>query len=171
MQDAKAPVTAASKRSIAATAALLLLSAPVLAATGLDVLCERSAEHVDRHALDELSLDTIDHALNSRITSEDELGGGDDEAQEILPAGIREQEILRRIFDEPVSNAATESASSSEAPADVNAPQIEERSADVADTDLSDQEAVDSLLPGIRLPDATPEETRRYRRQMFRTDI
>ena len=170
MQDAKAPVTAATRCSITATAALLFLSAPVLAATGLDVICDESAEHVDNHTAD-FSIETIDHSLTSRITGEEEFGGGEEEPVEILPTAVREQEILRRIFDEPVSNVATESSSINEDSEDADTPKIEERSADVADTDLADQEATDSLLPVIRLPDATPEETRRYRRQMFRTDI
>ena len=171
MQDARAPVTAASRRSLAATAALLLLSAPVLAATGLDVMCDRSAGPVDQHAIDDLSIETIDRTLTSRITGGHDLGGGDEDAQEVLPVASREQEILRRIFDEPITNAADESVLSSQTSEDTDAPRIEERSADVADTDLADQEPTDSLLPGIRLPDTTPEETLRYRRQMFRTDI
>ncbi|MDJ0908393.1 MAG: hypothetical protein QNI99_04340 [Woeseiaceae bacterium] len=167
MQDARAPETAASKGSLTATAALLLfLSAPVLAATGLDVICDENADRIDH-----LTIDTIDHPLTSRITGESEIGGGEEQEPELLPVAVREQEILRRIFDEPVTKVEEELPSSSDASAEVETPIIEERSADVAETDTADRDARDSLLPGIRLPDATPEETRRYRRQMFRTDI
>ena len=172
MQDVKAPVTAPSRSTLTATAALLcFLSAPVLAAAGLDVLCDKSADHVDTHAIDHLSIDTVEHSLTNRITSEQPLGGAEEDVRELLPMAPREEEILRRIFDEPASEYVTESSSSSEDGDEADTPLIEERSADVADTDLIDQDAADTLLPGIRLPDATPEETRRYRRQMFRTDI
>lgn len=176
MQDARAPVTAASKRSLTATAALLcLLSAPVLAATGLDAICDRGAEHVDQHEIDDFSIEPVDHSLTSRIasriSSEHDIGGGDEDEQEVLPVAAREQEILRRIFDEPVNSAADEPLMSSETSEEVETPIIEERSADVADTDLDDPNSGDSMMPGIRLPDTTPEETLRYRRQMFRTDI
>lgn len=172
MQDARAPVAAASKRSLTATAALLcFLSAPVLAATGLDLICDQSAGDVDQHAIDDLSIEKIEHSLTSRITSENDLGSGAEAEQEILPVAARQQEILRRIFDEPVTNVADEPLPNSETSEEIDAPLIEERSADVADSDLTDQESGDSLMPGIRLPSATPEETLRYRRQMFRTDI
>ena len=167
MQDARAPETAASKGSLTATAALLFfLSAPVLAATGLDVICDENTDRISH-----LSIDTIDHPLTSRIAAEDEMGGGEEQEPELLPVAVREQEILRRIFDEPVTTGEEELPSSSDASAEVETPMIEERSADVAETDTTDRDVRDSLLPGIRLPDATPEETRRYRRQMFRTDI
>ena len=172
MQDAKAPVTAASRGSLTAAAALLFfLSAPVLAATGLDVICDDSAESVDVHSIDDLSIDTIDHSLTSRITSESDAGGGDKPEPELLPVAVREQEILRRIFDEPVTNAEDDVPNSSDVTDEVETPVTEERSADLADADATDRESRSTLLPGIRLPDATPEETRRYRRQMFRTDI
>ena len=172
MQDAKAPVTAASRGSLTAAAALLcFLSAPVLAATGLDVICEDSADSVDVHNIDNLSIDTIDHSLTSRITSESDIGGGDEPEPELLPVAAREQEILRRIFDEPVTNVEEDVPNSSDASAEIETPMIEERSADVAETDATDREYRDTLLPGIRLPASTAEETQRYRRQMFRTDI
>lgn len=174
MQDAKAPVTAAMKGSITATAALLcFLSAPVSAATGLDVLCNhhRSADHVDAHGIGDLSIDTIDHSLTSRITGESDIGGGEEQEAELLPVAVREQEILRRIFDETVTNAEEDAPNSSDASAEVETPMIDDRSADVAETDLTDRDSGESLMPGIRLPNATAEETRRYRRQMFRTDI
>ncbi len=172
MQDARAPAIAARRGSLSATAALLcFLSAPALAATGLDVICDQSAEHVDVHAIDDLSIDTIEHSITSRITSESDIGGGEEQEPEMLPVAVREQEILRRIFDEPVTNTDDDVPNSSDATDEVDTPIIEERSADVAETDAGDQDVRDSLLPGIRLPDATPEETRRYRRQMFRTDI
>ncbi len=171
MQDAKAPVTAASKGSLTATAALLcFLSAPVLAATGLGVICDET-DQVDAHSIDGLNIDTIDHTLTSRITGEEEIGGGDEPEPELLPVAAREQEILRLIFDEPVTNVEEDVPNSSDESAEIDPPAIDDRSADVAETDVTDQEVRDSLLPGIRLPDATPEETRRYRRQMFRTDI
>ncbi len=171
MQDAKAPLKAAPRGSLTAATLLLFLSAPVLAATGLDVICPDSADQVDAHSIDDLSIDTIDHSLTSRITSEEEIGGGEEAEPELLPVAVREQEILRRIFDEPIANAEDDVPNSSDASTETETPVIEDRSADVAETDVTERDARDSLLPGIRLPDATPEETRRYRRQMFRTDI
>ena len=176
MQDARAPKIAAPRGSLTAAALLCFLSAPVLAATGIDVICDKSAEHVDAHSIDDLNLDTIDHSaidqsLTSRITGEGDIGGSDAEEPEMMPVAVRQQEILRRIFDEPVSNVEDDVPNSSDATTESETPLLEERSADVAETDVTDRAPRDSLLPGIRLPNATPEETQRYRRQMFRTDI
>ena len=173
MQNAKAPSAAAAKGSLTATTALLcLLSAPVLAATGLDGICDDSAEYGDTHDLGDLNIETIDSPLTSRIASEHELaGGGGEDEMEILPTAKREQEILRRIFDEPVPKASDDAISSADAADEIETPRIEERSADIADTDPVDSDTSNPLLPGVRLPDAAPEDMHRYRRQMFRTDI
>ncbi len=162
---------AAARRSLTATAGLLcLVSAPLLAATGLDVICDQSAQHVDSHAADDLNIETVDHGLTNAITEDsDLLGGGSDDESEILAMSAREEEILRRIFDETSTDYVEDTADGAEnVKNSVIDSATEERS---AGTEPAAQEDSDSAMPAIRLPDSTPEAMLRYRRQMFRTDI
>lgn len=169
MHETRAPATAARKGRLIATIALLcFVSAPASASTQIDADNSSRADHVDRRAIDQLSIDAIELSLSSRVTSGD---ASDEPEPELLPIAVREQEILRRIFDEPLSDTETEIPNSSDLSDDIRPPVIDDRSADVVETDANNQETRSDLLPAIRLPEATPEETRRYRRQMFRTDI
>ncbi len=170
MQDARAPNRAATKGSLTATAGLLcLLSAPLLAATGVDIICDQSARHVDSHAVDDLNIETVDHGITNAITADSDLsGGGSDEEAEVLALSAREEEILRRIFDETVADFGDNSADSDD---DIDTTSVEEQSDDITDTEPAVQEDSDTDLPAIRLPDSTAEGMLRYRRQMFRTDI
>lgn len=153
-------------------AALLLLAgwcAPGVAAPGLDdTLCPQSAERsilLDIPAT-ELSVETADHGT---------AGAASGSLPRTAASSAEVAAILTRIFDESL-------------PAEIEEPAMPARSAPVADLNSTgrgqdnaepggskdgDEGAADDAFPetATRFPGLSDSELRRYRRQMYRTDI
>ena len=150
-----------AKRPIVARAAALLMFAvaPAMAATGVDVLCDRSADPLHVHEPDTLDLDLIERGLDSAVAAGESQS--DDMPVSMTP---RDATILRQIFDEAAPSAPAVDDSEFD-----GARGIEERAPDVAGTAESGEP--EASVPGARLPDISEEESIRFRRHMYRTDI
>ena len=150
-----------------AAAALLLCSAPALAATGNQGLCKK------------LTLETVDLAASgldpsSRIDSDTlEAAGSGSAANPLTP---KAETILREIFDEAVAeDQETDEPAAITSPnaapiAELTAPVIREQTRDIDASDAAEadaeSESIDARVPGL-----SDEQLLRYRRQMYRTDI
>ncbi len=150
------------------TAASMLLGiccAPALAAPA-DVLCEETSEHTASLEVeaDEFSVDVVDHGTDD-LVDDSPLG----------PMIPRADTILRQIFDETLpagqaDSAATAASESAAAPiAELTKPV--ERVAEKADSDKDTEPVEGTREMETHLPGYAEDEVRRYRRQMYRTDI
>lgn len=160
------------RRTAAVTLLLGLASAPALAASGINPLCDE--EQTLPAPPDELTIDTVDHVpIIDAATSR--LGIVDQSPPALASATPRVDRILRQIFDEtPPADESGESVALSTA-----APLVELTTPDLVD-DASDEfrpespESQGDLPPPLvdpRFPGLSDADAERYRRQMFRTDI
>jgi hypothetical protein len=161
--------------ALAAAMLLALYCAPVLAASGID--CDRATDRpktLEIAAPDltdpDLTITVTDHSMTSEALDDtvniDVTAPSLALAPEMAP---RADMILRRIFDESYSSAELdelEPASATDAKSIAELalpPNSGQGSTDTSDSELP---SLDADLPGI-----SEDETLRYRRQMFRTDI
>ena len=157
-------------------AALLLLSgycAPLLASSAIP--CPESSARHDPLDLTrpDLSVAVAEHVAEHKgsapMTEPDEEDRLRRPSAATLSIAPRAETILRRIFDESYSSSELEAlkpASSTDAKsiAELTAPAEPAQSGN--ETEESELPSLDADLPGI-----SKDETLRYRRQMFRTDI
>ncbi len=163
---------------IGASAAALLLSfycAPLLAATSLP--CDKAAKQPDTlevRKLDitnpDLTIAVTDHGLSPSVVIES-IASEQRLARRFSTPAIapRANAILKQIFDESYSAAELDelqpaTASDAKSIAELAPPPAPAEPA--AESDDAELPALDADLPGV-----SEEETLRYRRQMFRTDI
>lgn len=159
-------------------AAALLLAfycAPVLAANTLP--CDEAADRprtLEIHALDiadpDLTISVTDHGVTTTVVVQP---AGDETRmpQRIVDRSIapRANTILRQIFDESYSASELDElrpASAPDAKSIAELTMSDDRNEPAADGNDAELPALDADLPGI-----SEDETLRYRRQMFRTDI
>ena len=166
-----------STGSTGTLAAIVLLSAycaPLMAAPSIPCKEASAARHdpIDLTRPD-LSVAVAEHVADHKGTApmtepdeEDRLRRPSASTLSIAP---RAETILRRIFDESYSSSELEAlkpASSTDAKsiAELTAPAEPAKSS--SETEESELPSLDADLPGM-----SEDETLRYRRQMFRTDI
>lgn len=140
-----------------------LCCAPALASSGFSTVCEK------------LSLETVDLGTSTTIDPASPIDAAD-APRAVMALTPKTETILRQIFDEtiPEGQEAIESApvtSPKAAPiAELTAPALQEQRRDIEASEKVDTEtdvkSIDTRVPGL-----SDEELRRYRRQMFRTDI
>lgn len=177
MRQLRAVLVRATQCGAAAVVLPLLLSAPVLAASGVDPFCKTSAGGPDLDIpMDELDLDVAEHAVSASITAH-VAAGFDDRIESRFPAPPSNDTILRRIFDEAANDGNDSGAGLDRSAA---APLVEltlsPPSGDDAELRTGDESAPNTeeleerrLTP--RFPGVSDAESDRYRRQMYRTDI
>lgn len=176
MQQFPPALTPATRRGSTVTALLLVLvCAPVFAASGIDPLCDESitdAAAIDV-SVDELSVDVVDHDTNST-----HLIASDENAATILPERPSVEMILRQIFDETssagVDLSVTDAARSATAAplVELNPPVLIVPPPQDGDAQTSNEpDRANPLTVVPRFPGLSEADTQRYRRQMYRTDI
>ena len=176
MQDTTRAADKVRLTGTRATALLLAFCcAPVLAATSLP--CDEAADRprsLEVRALDmadpDLTISVTDHGITTTIVVQP---AGDEirKPQRIVDRSIapRANTILRQIFDESYSASELDElrpASAPEAKSIAELTMPDDRAEPAADGSDSELPSLDADLPGV-----SEDETLRYRRQMFRTDI
>ena len=166
----KAAIQAINGR-LAATLLLSLCCAPVSAATGVDVLCDRASNPLESLDIQpgQLAIDVVDHGVapalpKALIETESEGGEPPESDARFAP---RADTILRRIFDESYAESELDDLKPAMTP---DAKSIVELTVP-ADEEASDAEGIEAPALDAELPGVPEEELLRYRRQMFRTDI
>ncbi len=159
---------------------LVVCCAPALAATGLDVLCDRSSDQPVSLvvSVEELTINVVDHG------SANSMAAGESAATEILPPSAVSvnpsvETILRQIFDESApagqesAEATAAGAANAVSLAELTAPTASDKSVELAgadDTgDVNSEES--SSVVNTQLQGVPDDQILRYRRQMYRTDI
>ena len=170
MQEAtKAVRRAGTTGSIAAALLLSAYCAPLLAASNVD--CDKAGALPDsiHIAHPELNISVAEHGATAPMSEPREVDRMRRPSASTVSIAPQAETILRRIFDE--SYAATEldelepaSATGAKSIAELTDP--EELAEPASETEEAEHPTLDADLPGI-----SEDETLRYRRQMFRTDI
>lgn len=171
MQEAtKAVKRTGTAGSIAAAMLLTAYCAPLLAATGID--CDRTDALSDPMDLaqPELIVSVTEHGATSPMSEPREEDRLRRPSASTLSLAPQAETILRRIFDE--SYSATELDELEPASA-TGAKSIAELTDSTDTVDSAGDDSDDSDVPPLDadLPGMSDDETIRYRRQMFRTDI
>ena len=156
---------------LAASLLLAVYCAPVLAASGVD--CDRASARLNSLDISDpdLTIAVADHGMASEpIDDAVYVVEGHERSLALAPEmAPRADTILRRIFDESYTSAELDelqpaSATDAKSIAELALPpSTGKASTDSNDADLP---SLDADLPGV-----SDDETLRYRRQMFRTDI
>ncbi|MDJ0940635.1 MAG: hypothetical protein QNJ00_12820 [Woeseiaceae bacterium] len=169
-RSVKAAIRAINGR-LTATLLLSLCCAPVSAASGVDVLCDRSDPLA---SLDiqpgQLAIDIVDHGAAPALPNvliETESEGGEPPETDARSLAPRADTILRRIFDESYAESELDDLKPAMTP---DAKSIVELTVPI-DEEAADAESVEAPALDAELPGVPEEELLRYRRQMFRTDI
>jgi len=159
-------------------AALIALCAwivPGLAATGVDMSCERSANSspLPQERPDQLMADVVDHGAGVDVPLGDVADAATADADRPAArasddSGPRVDVMLRRIFDEPQLRAP-EAAGPQQS--DVLAPPLAVDKSDTVDDGSTGVEPVQDNDTATPLPGVSGDELMRYRQRMFRTDI
>jgi len=162
--------TAGSAGRLAAVLLLGFCCVPVFAASGID--CDRATARPKSLDISnpDLTINVADHGMTSETIDDTSAIEPIERSRALAPEmAPRADTILRRIFDESYSSAELDelepaSATDAKSIAELALPsKSRDPSADASDSDLP---SLDADLPGI-----SDDETLRYRRQMFRTDI
>lgn len=178
MRQSQTALAKASIRGYRVIALLLsLVCTPAIAASGIDPLCDGTADRSDsvELAAEEFSIEVVEHGGNADV---DEFGAIEDALSALRPTNPSVDTILRRIFDESttIDVAAPESAADIRATAaplvELTVPEAIEAPTDAVESAESDS-AVEQNSGNVEpeFPGLTDADSRRYRRQMYRTDI
>ena len=156
--------------TFAATLLLSVCCAPLLAATGVD--CDQAAALPDSIDISkpDLSVTTVaEHTVTSPMSEPRDGEQLRRPSASTVSLAPRAETILRRIFDESYSSTDLDQLAPASA---TGAKSIAELTAPAEATESSNEEK-DAELPALDadLPGMSEDETLRYRRQMFRTDI
>lgn len=185
LRQDQSSLTRAVFGALPATSLLLLACFIPAIAAATDVRCNRSGG-VDELP-DRLNLEVMDLAGDSRLDVDDQEVARDlDRLPSIAPdlsSRARSMAILREIFGEPVTRDSLDIGRTEppRAPVDGSDPvtgtsPLNQSATGIAESDGPQPAESLNLAPGVpdsdaRLPGVSEEESQRYRRQMYRTDI
>jgi len=174
IRHAARPTGVLSRLRLAALIALCAWFVPGLAATGVDMSCERSANSspLPQDRPDQLMADVVDHRTAGDVPLGDVADGASADERPTARAsddsGPRVDVMLRRIFDEPQLRAP-EAARPQQS--DLPAPPLAVDKSETVDDGATGVEPVQDNDAATPLPGVSGDELMRYRQRMFRTDI